>query len=118
VPEAQRHVLMLDIADDPDSIARYEAWHAAGALPVAIGRSIRSAGVLRMEIYRAGSRLVMVMETGPDFDPAAKSVADAADPDVVAWETLMSTVQRPLPEAGDGAKWCAAKRIFSLADQP
>jgi hypothetical protein len=75
-----RHVLLLDLVDDAGAIARYEAWHAAGALPLAIGRSIRAAGIEAMDIYRAGTRLVMVMETGPDFDPVTKAAADAADP--------------------------------------
>ena len=114
----QRQVLLLDIVDDADAFARYEAWHAAGALPLAIGRSIRAAGITAMEIYRAGDRLVMVMETGAGFDPVAKAVADAADPDVQAWETLMASVQRPIPVAGPGEKWMAAKRIFSLDEQP
>jgi L-rhamnose mutarotase len=118
MPETARHVLLLDLVDDPAAIARYEAWHAAGALPPAIGRSIRGAGIAAMEIYRAGSRLVMVMETGPDFDDAGKASADAADPDVQAWEALMASVQRPVPAAGPNEKWTTARRIFTLAGQP
>jgi L-rhamnose mutarotase len=118
MPDLARHVLLLDLVDDADAIARYEAWHAAAALPPAIGRSIRGAGIAAMEIFRAGTRLVMLMETGPDFDPAAKAAADAADPDVQAWETLMASVQRPIPAAGEGEKWVTATRIFSLAEQP
>lgn len=116
--EARRHVLLLDLVDDAEAIARYEAWHAAGALPEAIGRSIRAAGIAAMEIYRATDRLVMVMETGPGFDPLAKAAADLADPDVQAWETLMASVQRPIPAAAPGEKWVATTRIFSLAEQP
>ena len=117
VAETGRHVLLLDLVDDADAIARYEAWHAAGAVPAAIVRSIGAADIRAMDIYRAGTRLVMLMETGPDFDPAAKAAADAADPDVQAWETQMATVQRPVPAAGPGEKWVEAARIFSLAEQ-
>ena len=113
-----RHVLLLDLVDDAAAIARYEAWHAAGALPPAIGRGIRAAGVTAMEIHRAGTRLVMVMDVAPGFDPAAKAAADAADADVAAWERLVGEVQRPLPGAAPGAKWMEARRIFSLAEQP
>lgn len=115
---ADRHVLLLDLVDDPAAIARYEGWHAAGALPPAIGRSIRAADIRAMDIFRTGTRLVMVMETGPAFDPAAKAAADAADPDVAAWEALMATVQRPVPGAAEGQKWTPARRIFSLDEQP
>jgi L-rhamnose mutarotase len=71
-----------------------------------------------MDIYRAGTRLVMVMETAAGFDPAAKAAADAADPDVQAWETLMASVQRPLPVTALGEKWVEAARIFTLSRQP
>ncbi|ATP18390.1 MULTISPECIES: L-rhamnose mutarotase [Sphingobium] len=113
-----RHVLLIDLADDAAAIAQYEAWHASGALPPAIGASIRAADVRAMDIYRSGNRLVMLMETGPDFDPAAKAAADAADPAVQAWEAQMDGVQRPLPWSVPGAKWTAATRIFSLDEQP
>jgi L-rhamnose mutarotase len=113
-----RHILLIDLVDEAEAIARYEAWHAAGAVPPAIGESIRRAGIIGMEIYRTGNRLVMVMETNADFDPAAKAAADTIDAAVQAWETQMNSVQRSLSWAGDGAKWTTATRIFSLAEQP
>ena len=112
-----RHILLLDLVDEAEAIARYEAWHAAGAVPPAIVASIREAGISAMDIYRTGNRLVMVMETDPGFDGARKAAADAANPAVVAWETQMNQVQRPLPWANPDAKWTEAPRIFSLADQ-
>lgn len=112
-----RHVLLIDLADDAQAIAQYEAWHAAGAVPSAISASIRGAGIEAMEIYRTGNRLVMVMETTADFDPERKAAADAADPAVQAWEAKMDGVQRPLPWALDGSKWTPAELIYSLADQ-
>jgi L-rhamnose mutarotase len=112
-----RHILLLDLVDEAEAIARYEAWHAAGAIPPAIARSIRDAGIVAMEIYRTGNRLVMVMETDTSFDPARKAAADAASPAVIAWETQMNKVQRPLPWADPSAKWTEAARIFSLSEQ-
>ena len=109
-----RRLLLLDLKDDPALIAAYEEWHRPGRVPQPVLESIRAAGIIGMEIYRSGNRLAMVMETGPDFDPAAKAAADAADPDVVAWETLMSQYQQPLPWAEPGEKWLAAERIFTL----
>lgn len=113
-----RHVLLIDLVDEPEAIARYEAWHAAGALPPAIGASIRGAGIVAMDIYRTGDRLVMVMETDDSFDPAAKAAADAADAAVQAWEAKMDSVQRPLPWAAPNAKWTEAAPIFSLDQNP
>ncbi len=113
-----RHVLLIDLADEAEAIAQYEVWLAAGASPPAIGASIRAADIVAMDIYRSGNRLVMLMETGPDYDPAAKAAVDAADPAVQAWEAQMDGVQRPLPWAAPDAKWTQATRIFSLDQQP
>lgn len=113
-----RRVLLLDLKDDPELIARYEAWHSAGAVPKPVITSIRAADIRSMEIYRSGNRLAMFMDTGPNFDAAAKAAADAANPDVVAWEELMSSFQQFLPWAGEGERWIEAKRIFSLEEQP
>jgi L-rhamnose mutarotase len=109
-----RRLLLLDLKDDPALIAAYEDWHRPGKVPQSVLDSIRAAGIIGMEIYRIGNRLAMVMETGPDFDPAAKAAADAADPEIIAWEALMSQFQQPLPWAEPGEKWLAAERIFAL----
>lgn len=111
------HVLLVDIVDEPEAIAAYEAWHAAGAVPAPIVASIRAAGITAMDIYRTGGRLVMVMETDATFDADAKATADAASADVQAWEAKMDTVQRRLSWAAPGVKWVQAARIFSLDEQ-
>ena len=110
-----RHCLCLDLVDDADSIERYRAWHMPGATPPAIIRSIRAADITLMEIYQLADRLVMIMETGPAFSPGLKAAADAADPDVRAWETLMAQFQKPLPAARAGKKWAPAELIFDLS---
>jgi len=113
----QRHILLLDLVDDAEAIARYEQWHAPRAVPAAVTASIRDAGIVSMEIYRSGNRLIMVMETDESFDPVRKAEADASNPAVIAWETQMNSVQRPLPWATADAKWTPAELIYSLADQ-
>jgi len=112
-----QRILLLDIRDDPALIERYEAHHAAGAVPAAITRSIREAGILDMRIFRSGNRLVMVMDVTKDFDPAAKAAADRSNPDVCAWEALMGELQQPLPWAPAGEKWIEARQIFALDQQ-
>lgn len=113
-----RHCLALDLVDDADAIARYEAWHEPGAVPAAVTRSIRAADITEMEIWRAHDRLFMIMETGPGFSPAAKAAADMASEDVQAWERLMWEFQRPLPHAAPGEKWVTMRRIYALSQQP
>ena len=112
-----KRVLILDLQDDPEAIAAYRFWHRPGRPPDAVTRAIRASGVTALDIWQVGDRLVMLMETAPDFDPAASAARDAENPEVQAWETLMNRYQRPLPFAAAGEKWVETERIFSLDDQ-
>lgn len=113
-----RHVLVLDLHDDPAAIAAYRHWHRRGGPPAAITNALRAEGIASLEIWQVGDRLVMLMETTPEFDPTAKAARDATNPDIQAWETLMDRFQRRLPFAAEGEKWIAAEQIYSLDDQP
>lgn len=106
----------LDLHDDPALIAEYERWHRPENVWPEIVESIRAAGVRDLEIFRAGNRLVMTLDVPEDFSPAAKAAADAADPRVQAWETLMWKFQQPLPFAKPGEKWIPMTRVFSLRE--
>jgi L-rhamnose mutarotase len=106
----------LDLRDDPALIAEYERWHRPENIWPEIVESIRAAGIRDMQIFRAGNRLFMVMDVDEDFSPAAKAAADAADPRVQAWETLMSKFQQPLPFAEPGGKWVPMTRMFSFKE--
>lgn len=108
----RRHALALDLDDDPAKIAAYEEHHRR--VWPAIERSIRAAGIERLEIYRTGNRLFMIMEVASSFSFDAKSAADAASPPVQEWERLMGTYQRALPWARPGEKWVLMDRIYAL----
>ncbi|TXF87933.1 L-rhamnose mutarotase [Neolewinella aurantiaca] len=111
---AKRQILICDLKNDPALIERYKEYHAAGNAWPEITESITSAGITGMEIFLAGNRLVMIMTTTDDFDSAAKAAADAANPKVREWETLMDTFQQRLPFAPNGEKWVRAEQIFDL----
>lgn len=110
----QQHVLILDLKDDPAAIAAYEEWHQK--VWPDILKSIRDAGIEELKIFRAGNRLVMLMNTQPHFDFAEKSLADANNPVVQEWEKLMDRFQQRLPFAAPGEKWVRMSSIFSLKD--
>lgn len=112
------HIFVLDLKDDPELIARYKAWHRPGAVPPEVLASIRAAGIRSMDIHLAGNRLVMLVEVDETYSPERKAAADAADPAVQAWETLMWEFQQALPFAAAGEKWVPAEPIFRLADHP
>lgn len=108
----QRYCLALDLKPDPALIAAYEAQHRA-VWPEILD-SIRDAGIERLEIYRIENRLFMILEAGDDFSFAQKADADAANPKVQEWETLMWRYQQALPTARAGEKWLLMTRIFAL----
>lgn len=108
----QRHCLTLDLKNDPALIAEYGRQHEA--VWPAILESLRAAGVLRAEIYRRGTRLVMVLDVDTEFSFEAKAAADAANPDVQQWEALMWTYQQALPDAPAGEKWQPMERVFAF----
>lgn len=112
----QRYVYALDLKDDTALIADYEAWHRADRIWPTVVESLRGAGIGELEIYRTGNRLCLIIGAPDDFSPEAKARADAANPEVQAWEKLMWLFQQPLPWAAPGQKWILMQRIFALSE--
>lgn len=110
--QPNRFCLLLDLLDDPQLIAEYEAHHRA--VWPEIQQSILEAGIRQMEIYRVGNRMAMFIEADETFSFAHKAAADKANPTVQQWEALMWKYQQALPLAKKGEKWMLAQKIFSL----
>ena len=108
----KRYCLALDLKDDPQLIAEYEAYHRE--VWPEIKKSIIDSGIADMEIYRFGSRLFMVMETTDGFSFENKAKMDAGNQKVKEWEQLMWKFQQPLPATKPGEKWVLMERIFVL----
>jgi L-rhamnose mutarotase len=113
--DTRRICLALDLKNDAALIAEYESYHEPQNAWPEITQSIRDAGVEEMQIYRLENRLFMIMEVNDSFDPAAKAVADAANPKVQEWEQLMWKFQQPLASARPGEKWLEMKEIYRLS---
>jgi L-rhamnose mutarotase len=111
-----RICLALDLVDDADLIAEYEHWHRVGNTDPAVIRSIRDAGIVNMEIYRAGNRMFMIIDADDSYSDAAKAAADAANPAVVAWTARMLRFQQPVPAAGPDGTWLPMDRVFRLTE--
>jgi len=108
----KKYCLAVDLVDDAELIAEYEAWHQK-VWPEILD-SIRNSGITNMEIYRVGNRMFMIMETADDFSFEAKAAADLANPKVQEWEQLMWKFQASLPFAKPGEKWVLMNKIFQL----
>ena len=107
-----RYCLTLDLKDDPALITEYERLHK-NVLPEII-ESISSSGIEKMEVYRFGNRLFMIMEVSDQFSFDQKAAADKANEKVQEWENLMWKYQQALPGAKAGEKWVLMDKIFEL----
>lgn len=110
----KRYCLALDLKDDPASIAEYERWHQKENAWPEITKNILDAGIEKMDIYRTGNRLFMIMEVSDHFSPQQKKHLDERNPKVQEWERLMENFQQPLPWAKEGEKWVLMQNIYSL----
>lgn len=110
---SKRYCLALDLKDDAGLIAEYDEHHRK--VWPEILQSIRNAGIEKMEIYRTGNRLFMIMEVNDSFNFENKARADQADEKVREWEKLMWKYQQGLPAAKPGEKWMLMKKIFETA---
>ena len=109
-----RHVMTLDLRDDPRGIAAYRRHHRN--IWPEVRDSLRRVGVLRMDIYQLGRRLVMVMDTKEGLDLKRSFAAHVAShPRCSEWEKLMKTFQQAPPGARPGRLWTPMESIFHLA---
>jgi L-rhamnose mutarotase len=111
-----RHVLMLDLRDDPAAIANYRRYHAE-VWPEVV-RSLRTAGIRDLDIHLLGRRLVMIVELPDGLD--LKRVFEShrsSHPRVAEWEELMQSLQQPAPGAPAGEWWAGMERVFQLSRQ-
>jgi L-rhamnose mutarotase len=107
-----RSVLAVDLKDDPGVIERYKLHHRQ-VWPEVLA-SLRRAGIVDMNIYLLGCRLVMVVDTdGQDYRRCFAAHA-SSHPRVIEWETLMRSLQQPPPGAPPGEWWTAMRPVFSL----
>src|SRR4029077_2383647 len=104
--------LTLDLKNDPQLIADYRRYHER--IWSEITQSIKVSGVVDMEIYLLGKRMLMIMEVNESFSFEEKAKADQLNPKVQEWEQLMCKFQQPLPDARPGEKWVRMERIFKL----
>ena len=112
--ERRQFCLTLDLHDDEELIREYEEYHQPGNAWPEVIDSIRSSGILDMQIYRSGTQLVMVMTVSDSFSFEDKARRDSQNPKVIAWERLMTRFQRAEADSSADAKWRKMRNIFDL----
>ena len=106
-----RHVLAVDLKDDPEVIRAYLEHHQ-NVWPEVL-RSLRAAGITDMEIHILGRRLVMIVESDRDVR-AAFAAHVASHPRVAKWEALMKSMQEPPPGGAAGEWWALMEPVFRM----
>lgn len=111
-----RQVLAVDLKDDA-VVAVYRDHHLR-VWPEVL-ESLRVSGVIAMQIFLLGRRLVMVadLEDGSDLRRAF-ATRIASHPRVAEWESLMMSLQQPAPGAGPGDWWTAMEPVFEFHREP
>ena len=112
----KRYARTINLKDDPDVIARYVEHHRT--VWPEVERGLRAIGIERMLIWRLGRRLFMLMETVDAFDPDADFARYAAsDPRITEWQSLMESLQEPVPDAKPGEWWADMNLVYELGQR-
>jgi len=112
----KRYVQTLDLSDDPEMIREYRKWHSEDFHWREIREGIRAVGILEMEIYILGTRLVMIVDAPEDFDWTAAMNRLATLPRQAEWEAFVAKLQGCRTDARSDEKWQMMERMFRLYD--
>lgn len=112
----KRYCQTLDLRDNPELINEYRNRHSKDNIWREILDGIKSVGILEMEIYILGTRLVMIVETPLDFDWDSAMSKLATLPRQDEWETYMAVFQQAEPGKASSEKWRQMERMFYLYD--
>ena len=112
----KRYVQTLDLSDDPDMIREYRKWHSEDFHWREIREGIRAVGILEMEIYILGTRLVMIVDAPEDFDWKEAMNRLATLPRQAEWEAFVAKLQGCRADARSDEKWQMMERMFRLYD--
>lgn len=112
----KRYVQTLDLSDDPDMIREYRKWHSEEFHWREIRNGIKAVGILEMEIYILGTRLVMIVDAPEDFDWKEAMNRLATLPRQAEWEAFVAKLQGCRADARSDEKWQMMERMFRLYD--
>ena len=113
----KRYVQTMDLKDDPELIAEYKRRHSQEEAWPEILAGIREVGILDMQIFILGTRLVMIVETPVDFDWDRAMARLATLPRQQEGEDYMAIFQQCAEGATSDEKWQMMERMFYLYEK-
>lgn len=96
--------------DNPEIIARYDAYHADPWPEVAAWMAAQ--GVQHCRIYRFGRMLFMLLERDDDAPPQ-EPLPEAVAARYGEWDTLMRSMQEPASGAPPDGTWVAMTQVYT-----
>jgi L-rhamnose mutarotase len=110
----KRYVQFLEISNDPELMKQYRYWHSEEHHWQEIRDGIRQVGILEMEIYMLGNRLVMIVDAPADFNWQEAMDRLSTLPRQAEWEAFVARFQGCAAEARSDEKWQPMERMFRL----
>ena len=110
----KRFVQTMELKDDTELIREYRKTHDKAHFWHEIEEGIKQVGILEMEIYILGNRLVMIVDAPVDFcwDEAMQRLATL--PRQEEWEKHVAAFQQCAADATSDQKWQMMERMFYL----
>lgn len=103
----------VDLVDNPEIIRQYEDYHQH--IWPEVKESLKTVGMLNLDIWRFGTRMFMLIITDDTFDPAEAGEQHVANhPRCKEWEDLMMSFQKSAPGYTGEGTWAQMKQVFEL----
>ena len=110
----KRFVQTMELKDDSELIKKYKEAHDKEHFWEEIKQGIQAVGILEMEIYILGNRLVMIVDAPLDFDWDTAMAKLATLPRQEEWEKHVAEFQDCAANATSDQKWQMMERMFYL----
>lgn len=110
----KRYVQTMALRDNPELIVLYRKAHSEPEAWPEILKGIREVGILEMELYILGTRLVMIVDMPAelDWDEVMKRLATM--PKQAEWEDYVAQFQQCAKGSTSDEKWQMMERMFHL----
>lgn len=110
----KRFVQTMELKDDSELIKEYRKAHDKEHFWHEIEEGIKQVGILEMEIYILGNRLVMIVDAPLDFKWDKAMARLATLPRQEEWEKHVAAFQQCAADATSDQKWQMMERMFYL----
>lgn len=113
----KRYCQTMELRDDAELIRRYCEAHDEPHFRPEVLAGMREVGIMEMEVYIVGTRLVMIVDAPEDFNWDEAMARLATLPGQEDWEAYVAQFQQCDANATSDQKWQMMERIFHIYDK-